>query len=166
MQLLFIFYTLRIFLNTSKYWFNLTSEWEHIFRGLCSKNMLGCLPYRWTRPHVTHTGLAPSAQSRRAVTKNRCNVHDCIKLGRGFSQLSFMYVLFSFNICFYLSFPSRVIISPPPPVDHNRTFGNSDRYAVWTVWIFLIFSSPKVFLGSWWLFHDLKLQFVSLLSLY
>ena len=32
----------------------------------------------------------------RIVTKNGCNVHDCVK--RGFSQLSFIYVLFSFNI--------------------------------------------------------------------
>ena len=63
---------------------------------LWSYIMLGCLPYRWTRPHVTYTFF--SEQSRRAVTKNG-NIHDCVKLSRGFSQLLLMYVLF-FSIYF------------------------------------------------------------------
>ena len=58
-----------------------------------------------------------SAQSRRAVTKNGCNVHDCVKLRKGFSQLSFMYVLFSLNIFFITHF--RIVLSFQPPLDHN-----------------------------------------------
>ena len=61
-----------------------------------------------------------SAQSRRAVTKNGCNVHDCVKLRRGFSQLSFMHVLFSFNIFLITHF--RVVLSFQPPIDHNNSF--------------------------------------------
>ena len=53
----------------------------------------------------------------RAVTKNGCNVHDCIKLRRGFSMLSFIYVLFSFNIFLIPHF--RVVFSFQPPLDHN-----------------------------------------------
>ena len=58
-----------------------------------------------------------SVQSRQAVTKNGCNVHDCVKVRRGFSQLSFMYVLFSFNIFFITHF--WVMLSFQPPLDHN-----------------------------------------------
>ena len=46
--------------------------------------------------------------------------HDFVKLGRGFSQLSFMYVLFSFNIFFITHF--RVVLSFRPPLDHNTLF--------------------------------------------
>ena len=47
-----------------------------------------------------------------------CNVHDCVKLRKGFSQLSFMYVLFSINIFFITHF--RVVLSFQPSLDHNR----------------------------------------------
>ena len=62
---------------------------------ICSLYVLGCLPSRWIPLMWEIQAKLSSAQSRRAVTMNRCNVHDCIKLRGGFSQLSFMYVLFS-----------------------------------------------------------------------
>ena len=57
-----------------------------------------------------------SAQSRRAVNKNG-NIHDYVKLRRGSSQLSFMYVLFYFNIFLITRF--RVVVSFEAPLDHN-----------------------------------------------
>ena len=45
------------------------------------------------------------------------NIHDLVKLRRGFSQLSFIYVLFSFNIFFITHF--WVVLSFKPPLDHN-----------------------------------------------
>ena len=41
----------------------------------------------------------------RAVTQNECNVHDCVQLRRGFSQLSFVYLLFP--SIYFLSFISE-----------------------------------------------------------
>ena len=40
------------------------------------------------------------------------NIHDCVKPRRGFSRLSFMYVLFSFNIFLITHF--QVLLSPEP----------------------------------------------------
>ena len=59
-----------------------------------------------------------SVQSRRSRHQERINVHDCVKLRRGFFQLSFLYVLFSFNIFFITYF--RVVLSFQPPLDHNN----------------------------------------------
>ena len=118
------------------------------------------------------------AQSRRAVTKNGCNVHDCVKVRRGFSQLSFMYVLFSFNIFFITHF--RVVLSFQPPLEHNTnasTFASNSGHFIsnwssgsnYTPWGFLsahtysgvdlvavyhIFSPPTINLHS--LFWPLK----------
>ena len=50
-----------------------------------------------------------SAQSRASCHQNGCNVHDCIKLWRVFFQLSFLYILFSFNIFPITHF--RVVLS-------------------------------------------------------
>ena len=92
-------------------------------RGFCP-NKLCVIPYCWG---VSLTdGLAlmwhmlaklSSAQSRGAISKNGCNDHDRVKLRRGFSQLSFMYVLFSFRIFLITHF--RVVLSFQPPLDHN-----------------------------------------------
>ena len=84
------------------------------------KNVFGCwgvsptdgLALRWDIPDKLSSVL-----SRRAVTMNGCNVHDCVNLRRGFSQLSFMYVLFSFSISFITHF--RVVLSFQPPLEHN-----------------------------------------------
>ena len=57
-----------------------------------------------------------SAQSQWAVNKNRCN--SCVKLRRGFSQLSFMYVLLSVNI--FLSLISESCYHFQPPLSHNK----------------------------------------------
>ena len=90
--------------------------------------MLGCISYRWTRPHVTYTDealfCAVSEQSRQAVTKNG-NIHDC-KPRRGFFQLSFMYILFSFNI--FLTTHFRDVLSFEPPLDHTRCNSGSAHY--------------------------------------
>ena len=51
-----------------------------------------------------------------AVTKNG-NIRECVKLRRGFSLLSFIHVLFSFNIFLITHF--RVMLSFEPPLDHN-----------------------------------------------
>ena len=61
-----------------------------------------------------------SEQSQQAVTENG-NIHDCVKLRRGFSQLSFMYVLFSFNIFLITHF--WVVLSFEPPLDHQISVG-------------------------------------------
>ena len=45
------------------------------------------------------------------------NIHDCVKLRKGFSQLLFMYVLFSFNIFLITHF--QVVLSFELPFDHN-----------------------------------------------
>ena len=58
-----------------------------------------------------------SAQSRRAVAKYACNIHDCFKPRRSFFQLSFLYILFSFNIFLITHF--RVVLSFQSPFDHN-----------------------------------------------
>ena len=55
----------------------------------------------------------------RAVTQNGCNVHD-FNLRRSFSQPSFMYVLFSFNIFFSLISESCYHFNLP--LDHNTEF--------------------------------------------
>ena len=59
---------------------------------------------------------SPLRSLGRAVTKIGCNVHDCVKLKRDFPQLSFIYVLFSFNIFLITHF--RVVLSFQPPLDH------------------------------------------------
>ena len=47
------------------------------------------------------------------------NIQDCVKLRRGFSHLSFMYLLFSSNIFLITHF--RVVLSfHTPPLDHNN----------------------------------------------
>ena len=89
-----------------------------LFALLPPGKLLGCLPtdglaLMW---HIPAT--LSSAQSRQAVIKNGCNVHDCVKLRRGFSQLSFMYVLFSFNIFLITHF--RAVLSFETPLEHNR----------------------------------------------
>ena len=54
-----------------------------------------------------------SAQYWWAVTKNG-NIPDCVKLRRGFSQLSFMYVLFPFSIFLITHFWVVLSFNPPP----------------------------------------------------
>ena len=74
-----------------------------------------------------------SEQSRWTVTKN-VNIHDCVKLRGGFSQLSFMYLLFSFNIFLITHF--RVVLSFEPPLDRNN-IQERKRYAE-TIDFFLV----------------------------
>ena len=60
------------------------------------------------RPCAFFATLKRNKQTRRAGTNNG-NIHDYVKLRRSFSQLSFMYVLFSFNVFFNTHF--RVMLS-------------------------------------------------------
>ena len=87
-----------------------------------------------------------SAQSRRAVTMNS-NIHDCVKLRRDFSQLSFMYVRFPFNIFLITHF--RVVLSFEPPLDHNR---------------YVIIAVGKEAVGYW--IHSLILSCRALICIY
>ena len=70
-----------------------------------------------------------SAQSRQAVPKNG-NIHDCVKPRKVFSQLSFVYLLFSFNIFLITYF--RVVLSFEPPLGHS-TMWNLQK-SLWCVW--------------------------------
>ena len=84
------------------------------------------ISYRWIRPHVTYTDYAPfcaiSAQSRCSLSElSPRTVIFMIVLswvGGGFSQLSFMDVLFSFNIFLITHF--RVVLSFQLPFDNNN----------------------------------------------
>ena len=82
------------------------------------------VPYRWTHPHVSYTNWALFCavvvsvlfQSSLSELLPRA-VTFLIKLRTGFSQLSFVYVLFAFNIFLITNF--CVVSSFEPPLDHN-----------------------------------------------
>ena len=94
--------------------------------------MLGC-PYRWTRPHVINTELS-SAQTQSRTQSQFCLSESLpravifliVKLRRGFSQLSFVYVLSAFNIFLITYF--CVVSSFVPPLDHKRELINKDSW--------------------------------------
>ena len=81
-------------------------------------HIVGVSPLQMDSPSCeTYQVSSPLRRLGRAVTKNGCNVHDCVKLRRSFSQLSFLYLLFSFYIFLITHF--RVVLSFQPPLDHN-----------------------------------------------
>ena len=79
------------------------------------------VPYRWTCPHVTYTNWTVSvqSQSQRSLSEllRRVVIFLIVKLRRGFSLLSFVFVLFAFNIFLITYF--CVMSSFEPPLDHN-----------------------------------------------
>ena len=87
--------------------------------------------------------MLSSAQSQQALTKN-VNIHDCDKLRRCFSQLSFMYVLFSFNIFLITYF--RVVLSFEPPIDHNTVLIQTIQFSISTVFFVYTQLNDKIVL--------------------
>ena len=91
--------------------------------------------YRQTHPHVTYTNWMNSLLHNRSLGSvsdsflvlsllnlskllPRVVIFLILKLRRGLSQLSFVYVLFAFNIFLITYF--WVVSSFEPPLDHNR----------------------------------------------
>ena len=83
-------------------------------------------PYRWSRPQVIYTNwtlfctVSVQSQSQSSLSEPlpREVIFLIVKLRRGLSQLSFVNVLFSFNIFLITYF--YVVLSFEPPLDHNN----------------------------------------------
>ena len=111
------------------------------------------VPYRWTCPHVTYTNWALFcavsvavavlflSQSSLSEPLPRAVIFLIVKLRRGFSLLSFVYVLFAFNIFLITYF--CVVSSFEPPLDHN-IIGFFLFFAIKITYT-LIFSLIKIF---------------------
>ena len=90
------------------------------------------IPDRWTRPHVTYSNWAlfcavSVSVSDSASVQFQCSLSEplprtviflIVKLRRGFSQLSFEYVLFAFNIFLIAYFCVVSSFEPPLTITH------------------------------------------------
>ena len=106
-------------------WFGLVL-WQINLLGYCCG-----VPYRWTRPHVTYTNWAlfcagsvsvlvsVRSQSQRGLSElfPRALIFLIVKLRKSFSHLSFVCVLFSFNVFLITYFCA--VSSFEPPLHHN-----------------------------------------------
>ena len=110
--------------------------------------------YRLTRPHVTYTNWAlfcavavavgvrvavavlnlVSVQSQSSLSEPlpRAAIFLIVKLRRGFSHVSFVYVLFPFSIFLITYF--CVVSSFEPPLDHNSNLFMPNPFNVYLIW--------------------------------